>query len=366
MPKDVWVKVDWPESWEERKKYITASLEAGAEACIVPSEDVEKVRKLGNIKVISNSDKADFYLMEASSVEEIEKAVDRIKEKEEKIVLSVEIADKELEKKAVEAGRHVDNLIIISEGWKVIPLENIIADLQGEGTKIIAGVIDSQEAKTAVETLEVGADGVLLNPEEKGVEEIRRTCEVLEDLDQEKFDLVGGELTKIESVGMGDRVCVDTTSIMDVGEGMLVGSQSSGFFLVHSESLESEYVEPRPFRVNAGPVHAYIQVPGGETKYLSEIESGDSVLVVNSEGDSDTAIVGRVKIERRPLLLVEAEYEGRKIRTLLQNAETINLVREDGSPVSVSDLEVGEKILINLQEGGRHFGTKVEETLIEK
>ena len=71
---------------------------------------------------------------------------------------------------------------------------------------------------------------------------------------------------------MGDRVCVDTCTNMGPGEGMLVGNSSGGLFLVHAESLENPYVAPRPFRVNAGPVHAYIRVPGGKTKYLGELE----------------------------------------------------------------------------------------------
>ena len=122
---------------------------------------------------------------------------------------------------------------------------------------------------------------------------------------------------------------------------MLIGSYSKGLFLVHSESLESEYVASRPFRVNAGPVHAYIMTPGNKTRYLSEIETGDEVLTVDKNGNTKTAVVGRVKDrEKRPLMLVEAEYEGYTIiRTLLQNAETIRLVKEDGTPLSVAETQ---------------------------
>ena len=67
---------------------------------------------------------------------------------------------------------------------------------------------------------------------------------------------------------MGDRVCVDTCTVMGTGEGCLVGNSSQALFLVHAESIENPYVSPRPFRVNAGPVHAYIMAPGGKTRYL--------------------------------------------------------------------------------------------------
>ncbi len=366
MRKEAWVKADWNESWDKRKKYITSALEAGADGLIIPPDDIEKTRKLGNIKVISSSKEADVLLIKASTTDEVDQALEEIEEKENEVALYIEITGKELERAAVEAGDSVDFLITIAKDWKVIPLENIIAELQDSKAKIFAGVKDSKEAKTAIETLEVGADGVVLDPREKGIEEIRKTCETLEDLETEKFQLAPAKITKVEPSGMGDRVCVDTTSLMKLGEGMLVGSQSNGMFLVHSETLESEYVSSRPFRVNAGAVHAYIQVPGGKTKYLSELESGEKVLIVNSEGESKEATVGRVKIERRPMLLIEAETEGRKIRTLLQNAETINLVDKEGNPISVSELEPGDEVLTNLQKGGRHFGAQVEETLVEK
>lgn len=48
-------------------------------------------------------------------------------------------------------------------------------------------------------------------------------------------------------------------------------------------------------------------VPGGKTSYLSELCAGKEVLVVDKKGSWRTATVGRVKIESRPLILVEAK-----------------------------------------------------------
>ena len=61
-------------------------------------------------------------------------------------------------------------------------------------------------------------------------------------------------VTRVTPVGMGDRVCVDLCSMMAPGEGLLVGSFSRALFLVHSECMESAYINSRPFRVNAGAV----------------------------------------------------------------------------------------------------------------
>jgi len=50
----------------------------------------------------------------------------------------------------------------------------------------------------------------------------------------------------------------------------------------------------------------------------------------------------------------------------LQNAETIRLVNSDGEAISVSDIQVGDKIKVFIDEGARHFGMSIEETIIEK
>jgi 3-dehydroquinate synthase II len=135
---------------------------------------------------------------------------------------------------------------------------------------------------------------------------------------------------------------------------------------VHGESVENPYVEPRPFRVNAGPVHAYAKVTGGKTRYLSELKAGDEVMIVNFKGEGQPAVVGRVKIERRPLILIEAEVDGEVFSTILQNAETIRLTSPEGKPISVVELKRGSEVLVSLEEAGRHFGMKVEETIQEK
>ena len=79
-----------------------------------------------------------------------------------------------------------------------------------------------------------------------------------------------------------------------------------------------------------GPVHAYVGMAGGRTAYLSELHTGSQVMVVDAEGRSRSVLVGRVKIESRPLLLVEVEVDGQRHSVLLQNAETVCLVAPGG------------------------------------
>jgi 3-dehydroquinate synthase II len=363
-------------SWNEIKPRITTALESGFDCVLVDSDHVKRVNELGGIKtacfcaerglqdilVIGKNGEGDGSIRLPSDFGS-SMDIALAKNIEGPKAGYVVVAGKNYEQFAVELGKHVDYLLVIGTDWKVIPLENMIAGLQGVRVKIISGVMSAEEAELALGTLEQGADGVLLDSSD--LSEIKRVQKVVEQSDKGHLNLIPARITNVKPVGMGDRVCVDTCSLMQVGEGMLVGSQSKAFFLVQSESEDSPYVAARPFRVNAGAVHAYIKV-GDKTKYLSELKSGDEVTVVTKDGQAQTAIVGRAKIEKRPMILVEAEAEGERISTLLQNAETIKLVGANGLPKSVADLKAGDQVLAYLEGGARHFGMSIEESIIEK
>ncbi len=349
-------------TWNDRKDAIVSALESGIDN-IIDFDNSESIKELGNVKIISDKENSDILLLgndEKVSVEDVKEAQSKDKE----VAVYVEINNKEDELLVSKLGTVADYVILKGKNWKVIPLENIIASLQNRSSKIMVDVPNYEEAKLALETMEHGSDGVLLSSNDAN--EIRRLGSLIEKTSKEIYELKEATVTKVESVGLGDRVCVDTCSIMEVGEGMLIGSFASGLFMVHSESLESEYVASRPFRVNAGAVHAYVMTPGNKTRYLSELEAGDEVITINTKGEAKTAIIGRSKIERRPLMMIEAENNGQKIKTLVQNAETIRLVSEKGEPISVSDIKVGDKVLAYFTEGARHFGMAIEEQIIEK
>ncbi|HMB50697.1 MAG TPA: 3-dehydroquinate synthase II, partial [Natronoarchaeum rubrum] len=221
----------------------------------------------------------------------------------------------------------------------------------------------AEEAETAFETLELGSDAVLLDSSDP--DEIRRTVEVRDEAERETLDLQSGEVLTVERAGSADRVCVDTGCLMDHDEGMLIGSMSRGLVFVHAETAESPYVASRPFRVNAGAVHAYIRTPDGGTKYLSELKSGDEVQIVDLDGNTREAVVGRVKIEKRPMFRVELDVDGDRVETLIQNAETVKVATTDGRK-AVTDLEAGDEIKLYYGAEARHFGEAVEESIIEK
>ena len=150
--------------------------------------------------------------------------------------------------------------------------------------------------------LDVGVDGVIF-----AASSASQVREVLLYMGTKSFDMQKATITEIKEVGDGERVCVDTASMLHRGEGMLIGSRSNFMFLVHNESVGSSFTSPRPFRVNAGAVHCYTLGVDGTTKYLSEVETGTEVLVLDSKGKARRAIVGRSKIERRPMLMIKAK-----------------------------------------------------------
>jgi 3-dehydroquinate synthase II len=90
------------------------------------------------------------------------------------------------------------------------------------------------------------------------------------------------------------------------------------------------------------------------------------VLIVNYGGESYPAIVGRAKMERRPLALVEAEENGESFSIILQNAETIRLTKPCGNAVSLVDLQKGSEVLVYREGIARHFGVPVKETISER
>ncbi len=345
--KELWIEIDPKASVQEKESLLSISHE--------------------NVDVILEGDQASNRTGKLDIVfitDLNEKKIAQLKKEGKKTALRVTIQGKEDENKAAKAGDlGVDYVIINCIDWRVIPLENLIAKGRGKSS-LIAEVITSEDAKVVLEALELGTDGVLLKTGSPN--ELEKTIKFINSQVQ-KMVIKPAKILSIKPIGSGARVCVDTIDLMVPGEGMLVGCQSAGFFLVEAEVNENPYVQSRPFRVNAGPASHYTLTSTQSTRYLSELKAGDEVLIVNREGKVRLTNVGRSKIEFRPLILIEAQADDTKIKTILQNAETIRLVTPQASK-PVTELKPNDEVLVHIAaKGGRHFGISVpEETVIEK
>ena len=332
------VRADRPDEKQARKDMVTNGLEAGICRFILRKGD-EEFESLGKMEVIyledniSKDGKAEF----------------------------VDIGDPKSQEHAMSLAGKRDIVMVTTSDWTVIPLENMIAKFGGSGTKVFAVATSVDEASLFLTTMEKGVDGIVIDVDDPLL--ISKFNKLINESPKEELSEV--TVVSVKPVEMGDRVCIDTCSMMSPGEGMLIGSYSNCLFLIQSESEDNGYVASRPFRVNAGAVHSYMEVPEGGTRYLSEIKGGDTVLLCDENGNTRVASVGRCKVEKRPLLMVTATDGRKEYTVMLQNAETIKMVGIKGS-VSVTKLKPGDKILARIETGGRHFGMAIEETISEK
>ncbi|XP_040972738.1 3-dehydroquinate synthase homolog isoform X2 [Gossypium hirsutum] len=328
--KKVWI-------WTENSQVMTAAVERGWDTFIFSSLNQGLANEWSKIALIDP-----LFIKEREIFDNAG----------ERVATIFQVSTPSELKKLHPEAHHVENVVIDLLDWQVIPAENIVAEFQGSKTTVFAVSKSPAEAQLFLEALEHGLGGVVLK-----VEVVKAVLDL-----------------KVHAVGMGDRVCVDLCSLMRPGEGLLVGSFARGLFLVHSECLESSYIASRPFRVNAGPVHAYVATPGGKTSYLSELKAGKEVIVVDQTGKMRTAIVGRVKIETRPFILVEAKIDANDqtvYSILLQTAETVALVcphegnRTQKTVIPVTSLKAGDEVLLRLQGGARHTGIEIKEFIVE-
>ncbi len=353
--KELWLKVD-----ETTPKSVVENMLCSADQIfdaiyVTDERKVDGVKKAG-IRVAAKGEKCDIKVLEPFNGVEIAK----IRKTGKSVAVRVVVKNAEDEKEAIKATNlSADYIIIHCLDWKVIPLENLVANTRGR-SKLLAEVSSLEEAKLALEILELGVDGIVLKA--SSFEElVRATYLVKKKLPRVK--LVPVKVVEVKQIGIGARVCVDTCDLMKEGEGLLLGCQSACLFLVEAEVHKNPFVQSRPFRVNAGPVSLYVMLSPNRTRYLSELEAGEELMIVDRDGNVRFTNIGRVKIEWRPLLLIEAEHDGKHFKTITQNAETIRLVTEKGS-ISVTELKPGDEVLACILEGGRHFGTLVKEERI--
>jgi 3-dehydroquinate synthase II len=308
------------------KDIAVAALESGVETLWVPDGSLGRAQELGRVRTVC--------------------AEGDIREGRDFRITGME-------------GKEDETSILSSPGdmtWVVFPREREVIPLVAART--------SEEVTLYRGILERGVHGIVLIADSPAGMRLLASAARKE---PGNSPLVEGNVSEVLPLGIGDRVCVDTCSLIEGSKGMLVGNSSAGMFLVCAENVPNPYVLPRPFRINAGGVHSYCRLPGGRTAYLSELAAGSEVLLVNEKGDGETASVGRVKVERRPLLLVRARVPSGAVHSvILQNAETIRLVGPGGSAVSVAKLREGDAVLMAEEAAGRHFGVAVEETIREK
>jgi len=310
-------------------------------------------------------------LWQDSGTESLRKSCSRIWKGSDSDVAEVNLDDASSQKEAISLIGMIPWILVRCSDWTMIPLENLISHSSGSGTKIAVSINNVVDLNGAAFALEHGVDALLLPSQN---EEIWEEAELIisskkstDKYSKPIVDLSIATILSINSSGVGERVCIDLIERLEIGEGMVIGSNSSSLALVHGETIESEYVPSRPFRVNAGSIHSYVLMSDGSTKYLSELSAGDEVSVISHSGVFRKSIIGRLKIERRPFLIIRFRSKsGNEGQIMLQQAETVRLVNASGSIISVTNLEIGDEIIVRNDNQMRHIGNALDGEMREK
>ncbi|MXP23236.1 3-dehydroquinate synthase II family protein [Gordonia sp. HNM0687] len=276
----------------------------------------------------------------------------------------VAVSDADTLRHACETVRRAPWTLLTFTDPTKIPLEIVIAAAENSGGATVTVVNDIEDAGIVKLVLEHGSDGLLLAP--RNADDVATLADVIRP-GADHIELGELTVTKVEHIGMGERACIDTCSLLAKDEGCLIGSFSTGMFLSCSETHPLPYMPTRPFRWNAGAVHSYVLVPDNRTRYVSELQAGQPILAVRSTGEVREVRIGRVKIERRPLISVTATTsDGRVVNVIAQDDWHVRLLGPGGSVNNVTDLKPGDKLLGHAPPESRHVGLPITEFCDER
>ncbi|MDT0344060.1 3-dehydroquinate synthase II family protein [Streptomyces litchfieldiae] len=276
----------------------------------------------------------------------------------------VEIVDAPTLEDACESARTEKWSLLLFRDPTKIPLEIVIAAADRATGSLITVARDVEEARIIFGVLEHGSDGVMMAPAAVGE---TAGLKAAAQADTPPLELVELEVVETAHVGMGERACVDTCTYLRKDEGILVGSHSKGMILCVSETHPLPYMPTRPFRVNAGAIHSYTLSRDERTSYLSELRSGSKVMAVDTKGHTRLVTVGRVKIESRPLISIDAVApDGRQVNLILQDDWHVRVLGPGGAVLNSTELKPGDTVLGYLPSEDRHVGYPINEFCLEK
>lgn len=278
-----------------------------------------------------------------------------------------QVDDQDSLTRSIEEGGKFDHVSICFRDSTNIPLELVVATLQNSDAIVIKEIKanDVDDAVVALGVMEAGADGVIFSPTSHDA--FDKFQLQIERLKNPPVPMSVGTVVESRPVGMGFRACIDTATMFEKDEGILVGSTSQGGLLCCPEVFPMPYMDLRPFRVNAGAVHSYVYGAQNRTAYISELKAGSSVMVVSTKGVAQTVPVGRAKIEKRPLRMICVQFpDDKKVNVLLQDDWHLRIFSDAGTPRNIDGLKLGDKLLGHVTNMGRHVGIKIDEAIIER
>jgi 3-dehydroquinate synthase II len=293
----------------------------------------------------------------------------------------IDISNESSQKEAISLVGCVEWLVLRCDTWTMIPVENLISYCRNTCTKLAVFVDTPIDIPGIAFALQLGVDALILansNNELWDAAEEARKQRFQQSIESCRNDIkviatgiYEATVTDVCSSGIGDRVCIDLVCLLQEGDGVWIGSCARSLVLVHGETFVNDFVPARPFRINSGAVHSYILMKDGSLKYLCEITAGQEVQVANIKSRMHRGVVvGRVKIEPRPLIKLSFESIGGDGQVFLQQAETVKVCgpteEAEWRTLAVTEITKGDKIFTRIQSKGTHVGKDIDASVIER
>jgi 3-amino-4-hydroxybenzoic acid synthase len=275
-----------------------------------------------------------------------------------------DVTDPESLERACAAVRRAGITVLTFKDPTNIPMEIVLAAAARSAGTIITTAARIDDAIVHLSVLEHGPDGVMLTAPVPG--DATRLAAAVR-APSAKLALDTFTVTGVRHVGTGERACVDTCTYLRPDEGILVGSWAKALMLCVSETHPLPYMPTRPFRVNAGAIMSYTLADAEHTRYLSELTAGDTVLAVGADGSTRRVTVGRVKIETRPLLAIDATAPGGEpVNLIVQDDWHVRVLGPGATVLNTTELKEGDEILGFLPGRERHVGYPIDELCVEQ
>jgi len=258
---------------------------------------------------------------------------------------------------------------LVLEAERLVPNEALLTASSRQGTRIAVVVCSEQHLKDLESILErIDALAVSMELWDNAVQ---ARSALASKANAPMLDTVRGGLllpateelkaAEVESVrlieGGGDRVYLDFIQMLTEGEGCLVGSTAQALCFVHAQTAPTGNQPARPFRINAGLVHACVALPDGRTKYLSDVVAGDQVLVMDVASLTTRGVtIGRCHVERCPVMCIDLRCQGNSFNIFAEHSDVVRLhVRrathgeEDAtlSPLPVTKVYKGDHVFVH-------------------
>lgn len=160
------------------------------------------------------------------------------------------------------------------------------------------------------------------------------------------------EVLRLEELGSGPHVVLESCSALNDGESLLVGATVTSQLLTRGLHRPAS-ARGLPFRMDVGGSGTFVLMDGFRRRCLMQLRSGESVLLADRSGRVRTVVVGRIRQERQPLVRIHARApSGQTAEAVVRPADDVYLLGDNDECLSTAQLTPGAPVLGHLPGAG--------------